>query len=265
MQLTWLCFKVTQALDQIIRLPSPRNILTLIIHHNDPDMEVAGLIIGIAGLFSTCLEAADRVQPYRSFGPDSHILGTRFQAAKIVLEQWGARVGFENGTLSQKHSPELDQPDIEIAVKEVLTIIKTILDASDGRAIETAKNDQSMAELQAILRRMEKEARAEIRKQVLLWIGHGRTGQHYHDSLQKKQNGTCGWIHEREVFKKWLSPEFANGLKALWINEPAGFGKTILCASVVEHLLNTLDTPVGYFFITSESRGRNDPVVAVRT
>lgn len=123
MQLTWLCFKDTQALGQIIRLLSPRNTLTLIIHHNDPDMEVTGLIIGIAGLFSACLEAADRVQSYRSFGADSHILGTRFQAAKIVLEQWGARAGFENDTLSQKHSPELDQPDIKIAVKDVLTII----------------------------------------------------------------------------------------------------------------------------------------------
>ena len=82
--------------------------------------------------------------------------------------------------------------------------------------------------------------------------------------MQKRQNGTCGWIQEREVFEKWLSPEFVNGLKVLWINGSAGFGKIILCASVVEYLLSTLDTPVGYFFITSESRGRDDPFFAVR-
>lgn len=37
-------------------------------------MEPVGLavgVLGLAGLFSTCLEAVDKVQSYRSFGVDS--------------------------------------------------------------------------------------------------------------------------------------------------------------------------------------------------
>lgn len=89
-------------------------------------MEPVGLVVGIAALFSTCLEAVEKVESYRSFGADSNTLGTRFQAAKVLLEQWGRSVGFEKGVLSEEHSPELDNFDTEVAVEDILRIIKTI-------------------------------------------------------------------------------------------------------------------------------------------
>ncbi|KAM5342882.1 hypothetical protein ACJ41O_013848 [Fusarium nematophilum] len=65
--------------------------------------------------------------------------------------------------------------------------------------------------------------------------------------------------------KNWLNQEFPAGAKLLWINGPAGFGKTILCAHVVEHLSSTLETPVAYFFFSSDLESREDPFVAVRS
>jgi Ni2+-binding GTPase involved in maturation of urease and hydrogenase len=66
------------------------------------------------------------------------------------------------------------------------------------------------------------------------------------------------------VFQHWLSTEFSAGPKLLWVNGPAGFGKSILCAHVVEHLSSTLDTPVAHFFFTSDNESREDPFLALR-
>jgi ankyrin repeat protein len=295
-------------------------------------MEAVGPVIGIAGLFSACLEAVEKVQSYRTFGADSSTLETRLQAAKVLLEQWGRSVGFENGSLSAQHSPKLDELDTEVAVKGVLEIIKTICDVANPHHAahgligpssgsrrqklkwafgdkqkqeeqvelleilvhqlrqlvpahdlgpETAKSHASIAEIQAMLTRIEKEARGilqavfQLNKRltdttkpmytnILSWIGHGRTDQRYKDSLQKKQPGTCDWIYGRPVFQSWLAPDFVNSFQALWINGPAGFGKTVLCASIVDHLATTLREPTAHFFLTAESQSRDDPFLAVR-
>ncbi|CEI70769.1 hypothetical protein FVEN_g749 [Fusarium venenatum] len=278
-------------------------------------MEAVGLAIGVAGLFSAVLEAAEKVQSYRSFGSDSSTLETRFQTTKVLLEQWGHSVGCNNGVLSTHHSTKLDNPDIEVAVEKILKITQEILQFGlqhrpshgviglhtagrrqklkwafgdkqkqqekvelfeklvgqllhlvpvDHIGPEAIQSHASIAEIQAILQRIETETRAETRKQVLSWIGHGRTDQRYHDSLQKKHAGTCDWIYSREVFQRWLSSDFFDGFKALWINGPAGFGKTVLSASIVNHLSVTFDTPTAHFFVTSESQSRDDPFLAVR-
>ncbi|KAH6963342.1 ankyrin-1 [Fusarium avenaceum] len=111
-------------------------------------MEVAGFaigVIGIAGIFNTCLDSLARFQSYRSSNAESHLLDTRFRAARARFEQWGV------------------------------------------------------------------------------------------------------------------------GLKLLWIHAPAGFGKTILCAHIIQHLSSVQATPVAHFFFTSDHESREGPFVALRS
>ncbi|RSL41816.1 hypothetical protein CEP51_016541, partial [Fusarium floridanum] len=70
---------------------------------------------------------------------------------------------------------------------------------------------------------------------------------------------------DRPAFRHWLAIEVSAGPKLLWVNGPAGFGKTILCAHVVEHLSSNLDTPVAHFFFTSDFESREDPYLALRS
>lgn len=51
----------------------------------------------------------------------------------------------------------------------------------------------------------------------------------------------------------------------LWINGPAGFGKTILCARLVQHLMDKAEDPVAYFFFSADSVSRDDTSIALRT
>ncbi|KAK2669720.1 hypothetical protein RAB80_015246 [Fusarium oxysporum f. sp. vasinfectum] len=98
-------------------------------------METAGLVIGVAGLaglFTSCVEALDKIQSYRTFGTDSHVLNTRFKAARARFERWGPGVGIEQGQLKHAHHPALDDKAVSDAVAELLHIIvEAICDAGN--------------------------------------------------------------------------------------------------------------------------------------
>ncbi|OAQ89061.1 ankyrin repeat domain-containing protein 52 [Purpureocillium lilacinum] len=120
-------------------------------------------------------------------------------------------------------------------------------------------------EVRRVLDRIDREMKAETRRELHSWLGQRPPNERYHDSLQQRVNNTCNWILERPAFRHWLATDACVGPKLLWINGAAGFGKTILCAHVVEHLMSKLDTPVAQFFFTSDSEGRDDPYLALRS
>ncbi|EGU84759.1 hypothetical protein FOPG_15779 [Fusarium oxysporum f. sp. conglutinans race 2 54008] len=87
-------------------------------------MEPIGLaigVVGLVGLFSSCLEPVDKVQAYLSFGT----------AIKVLLKKQGRRVGLEKTTLAEDHHPALDDRNIAAAVEDVLRIINTICESSN--------------------------------------------------------------------------------------------------------------------------------------
>ncbi|RYP23453.1 hypothetical protein DL767_008810 [Monosporascus sp. MG133] len=315
-------------------------------------MEPVGLavgILGLAGLFSSCLEAAEKVHSYRAFGSDSHTLNAQFKAEKLRFEQWGRAVGFDQGKLSADHHHALDDPDTSLAARDLLLIIQNICDTSDnfplakhglfltshgqqpsrsasseskrhkiawalrgkgerndqvklfGRLVQQlhnlvppdgAKDTRPVrgpnavgnyapvplqenssakgtwpADLRQILARLEGEIKAETRRELHAWLlGRYSPNELYDDLIQKRLDDTCDWILRRPLFLRWLSPDFPAGTaKLLWINGPAGFGKTILCARVTQHLSSTLVMPVAHFFFSSDFESRGDPFVAIRS
>ncbi|KAM0188491.1 hypothetical protein ACHAPI_010598 [Fusarium lateritium] len=312
-------------------------------------MDPAGLVIGVAGLaglFTSCLEALDKVQSYRTFGTDSHVLDTRFKAARARFERWGPGVGIEQGRLKHAHHPALDDKAVSDAVAELLHIVvEAICDASNvpprrarGIGKDSLQRDRPMPrnamhesktkkmswalwgkgkrteqveifeklvqqlhnlvppstgnspwparnpdaghtdtltrgadpghgwydEILRILERIKEEARAETQRQVRAWLSNCLPDERYHDSLQKKLPGTCDWILGRTVFIRWLAGGSPNP-NLLWVNGHAGFGKTILCAHLVDHLSSTLGAPVAHFFFSSDHASREDPFLALRS
>ncbi|WYZ39892.1 hypothetical protein EsH8_IV_000233 [Colletotrichum jinshuiense] len=314
-------------------------------------MEPAGFavgVVGLAGLFKTCLEAVNVLQSYRSARSDADVQHTLFNAVKTRFQQWGRGVGIENGRLLDDHHPGLDDEAIAASVRDLLHfIIKFICDdihassrhsilgasSSDDHSqsryslssepkrrklawafwgkgertekvnlfeklvqelhnlvppystqglqqmhkpdtavidnhidvLATSSSHGLSAELWQILTRIEGEIRAETRRDIHLWLDQRLPNERYQDSLQRRLAGTCDWILSQPAFIQWLSLESATNSKLLWINGPPGFGKTILCASIVEHLSTTLQTPVAYFFFSSDLESRNDPFSAMRS
>ncbi|KAJ5769021.1 hypothetical protein N7520_003580 [Penicillium odoratum] len=53
-------------------------------------------IIGLAGLFSTCLDVLEKVDSWKDFGSDSRSLSAQLKAHRLRLERWDKAVGLEN-------------------------------------------------------------------------------------------------------------------------------------------------------------------------
>ncbi|KAH6693771.1 ankyrin repeat-containing domain protein [Plectosphaerella plurivora] len=142
--------------------------------------------------------------------------------------------------------------------KELVQTLYNLVPPDDyeaGAPIVTAWS----AEFSQIVARLE----AQARRDVHAWLRHV-PGERYRDSLQRRLEGTCLWILQEEQFLQWKSHDLTSDSKILWIHGPAGFGKTILCANMVQHLTTELDTPTAHFFFSSEAGSRDDPFLAVR-
>ena len=107
---------------------------------------------------------------------------------------------------------------------------------------------------------------AEVRRDVFSWLGRDDPNDLYKDSLRRKLNGTCIWVLSCTQFSSWGSQTSVNGdVNLLWIHGPAGFGKTVLCASLIEHLEARLDETVAHFFLSTRYTSKDDPFAALRS
>jgi hypothetical protein len=98
-------------------------------------MEPVGLavgVLGLAGLFSSCLEAVDKIQDYKSFAEDSQTLNAQLKAERLRFELWGQQVGFDQGRLSANHHQQLNNPRICSAVKDLFLLIKRVCESDDA-------------------------------------------------------------------------------------------------------------------------------------
>ncbi|WDK23059.1 hypothetical protein CGRA01v4_14350 [Colletotrichum graminicola] len=264
-------------------------------------MEPVGLAVGaagLAGLFSSCLDAVERFDSYKNFGRDWRSLATQFDADKHRFEEWGRAVGFENGRLSDSHHPALDDAQKLAVVRKLLDSIQDFCsDAEDFLYQQYTQSDDGLAksglvssrqiqprhgapmasrwrkaawaltgktrqtghvqtfatlvqylydvvppnnasdalskrptqlqdsltafldDIRAFMNKVEEEMRAEIKRDLRVWLGCPSTNDLYDDSIHKRLDETCKWILERDEIRDRLSSS-ASTTKVLWINGP---------------------------------------------
>lgn len=98
-------------------------------------MEPIGLavgVIGLAGLFSACLDAVERFDSWKSFSDDSRALGSRWETQRLRMKRWGQAVGFGKGGPSPDHHEALEDPEIALRVREHLSIIENLCTNAGG-------------------------------------------------------------------------------------------------------------------------------------
>ncbi|KAJ5352213.1 hypothetical protein N7452_001187 [Penicillium brevicompactum] len=311
-------------------------------------MEPAGLavgILGLVGLFNTCLDILDKFDSWRDYGSESRSLTAQFKAHKIQLERWGLAVGLGKDGLSDQHDKLLDDPHTLLTVEELLSAIRDVCrydDDADSKSKPTfekhahsrgpmeskrqklswalrdkpkriaqvahfssivqtlhalvppkgvervdvsklerlANGDKSsghlnsallvpggcIAEFERVLHQIECEIQAETKRDLQKWLlGDHLPNDRYEQYAEGRIESTCDWILNRPWFQDWCSPSFSGGHpKVLWINGPAGFGKSVLCTKIIDHVSSISDAPVAHFFFSSDIE-REDPYVAIRS
>ncbi|KAK1773773.1 prion-inhibition and propagation-domain-containing protein [Copromyces sp. CBS 386.78] len=89
-------------------------------------MEPVGLalgVIGLAGIFKSCVELFGYFSTYRSYGHDYHLLDAKLHIEKAVLLQWADRMRLPH----EDYDRRLDNPTIREAVSQVLSSIIRLL------------------------------------------------------------------------------------------------------------------------------------------
>ncbi|KAJ5963696.1 uncharacterized protein N7479_003572 [Penicillium vulpinum] len=272
-------------------------------------------LIGLAGLFSTCLDAVGRFDSWKDYDSEFASLVAQFKAQKLRLIRWGLAVGLEDDEISYEHNALLDDPKIESTVKDVLFAIDAVCRDED-KAFLTSKLGKDEAPTKDQL--FHRQAPRESKRQKLGWVlrtkakriaqvdrfsklvetlhdlvpienpqgykGRKPTGDEYRRDLhewllgststndlyeifsQRKIEGTCEWVLGQPWFLDWTSPDFpTGGAKILWINGRAGFGKSVICARVIDYLSSNSKDPVAHFFFSSDFESRRDPFIAIRS
>ncbi|KAK6064532.1 hypothetical protein SCUP515_11720 [Seiridium cupressi] len=140
---------------EILRVSAVKRVAVSLCCHqaSSADSEAAELaigVLGIAGLFFSCIENFDIVVLAKSFGENFELLCTELALERARLRIWGESLGVvpdPSGRKLQSH-PALFRPDIEQEIRSSLTQLSTILGKTDviaGRYAlqqETNGNDE---------------------------------------------------------------------------------------------------------------------------
>ncbi|MCJ1397230.1 hypothetical protein MMC11_000422 [Xylographa trunciseda] len=87
-------------------------------------------LLGLAGLFSTCLQCLDLVQLGRAYARDYEIIQTKFEAQKVRFMIWGQVVGLTGSTA---YDERLDLPFIRPTIYKILNCIQLLF--ADGQRL----------------------------------------------------------------------------------------------------------------------------------
>ena len=107
---------------------------------------------------------------------------------------------------------------------------------------------------------------AVSRDQILDWLDARFTIEEYNRALSARLQGTCTWVINREAITSWELPDPESTVtKFLWIHGLPGFGKTVLCAMLIEYLRRETGPPVVYFFCSLEGSCKQEPQAILRS
>jgi ankyrin repeat protein len=140
---------------------------------------------------------------------------------------------------------------------------KQILDQLGNAGVQT---------ILQLLHDLNLRARLESQATVNDWLdvtkyndGYNVT-QYFDKQVSTRLEGTCEWILSHPAYRAWISDDRpVEGAKVLWIYGPAGYGKTVMCANLVEYLNAKESFPIAYFFASPHAQSGGDPSFIIRS
>ncbi|KAH8593172.1 hypothetical protein B0O99DRAFT_689076 [Bisporella sp. PMI_857] len=81
---------------------------------------------------------------------------------------------------------------------------------------------------------LERRRRTERRQQILEWLAPCNIAIPHHSAFEKREEGTGNWFLQGDQFHSWCATDGP----FLWLHGDVGCGKTVLCASIIEEVMN---------------------------
>ena len=99
-----------------------------------------------------------------------------------------------------------------------------------------------------VIDQLEASLSPEELAQVQVWLqptDYEAQSSEFHRHLSSQAPGNGLWICETSKYQQWQD---ASEHGTLWIKGVPGAGKSVIAASMIQHLQKTEDTPILYFF-----------------
>ena len=121
-----------------------------------------------------------------------------------------------------------------------IALTKAIKSETETVHKKTAETGEGVARLEL----------SDKQHKIRLWLSGVDPSLNYNRALRKRHKGTGNWLIEDDIFRDWKQDPGSDSI--IWLYGIPGCGKTILCSTVVEHVLHvcvtTSDIAVLYFF-----------------
>ncbi|KAL8304844.1 hypothetical protein RB597_004137 [Gaeumannomyces tritici] len=260
-------------------------------------MEVAGTVfgvLGVASLFSAVRDLVEKIDCLLDSDTTARSGAVQFKLDKHLLEIWSHEIGIQGDILLPDHHPSLDDPEIARVVfaalrniRDLCSNLERLLEAplrgeqeprplrrvlTDLSALPVTwvRNLSTFAKVDWAVRRQTRvkyHLEAQFRNVVKTWLEAPWSTMIYDRHLRKRLHNTCEWILEREFTIKWLSKDFRHDSpKVLWINGPAGYGKSVLCAKLIQRLSGGPDKHlVAHYFVSADSGSLDKPFTVIKS
>ena len=99
----------------------------------------------------------------------------------------------------------------------------------------------------------------------MAWLDPIQPNGRYEACRAHRTLSTCSWIFHKQTYQEWRSPQFpGDTAKLLWLHGPAGFGKSYLCAAIVESLEREGGLRINHYFCASTSVNQDNPSAILR-
>lgn len=138
----------------------------------------------------------------------------------------------------------------------------------ESMAKSTERHEETMSQLQELLDHLTKPKKViqEQRAQIRGWLAPMVTEDAQRELLGLRHGNSCDWFLTHEKFKNW-SQYHSTRSKILWVHAPAGFGKSVLCARLIDHMHGFSEDfgRVLYFYCSGEDEARRHPFAILKS
>jgi NACHT domain/Fungal N-terminal domain of STAND proteins len=128
---------------------------------------------------------------------------------------------------------------INDGVEQLSTAVENLSIKQDEHAELTTAMTGSIS---AIGDSMQNRENDDKRRRVINWLEGCDSSTNHHAARAKHEPGTGNWLVASEQYNSWLKKES----KFLWIHGIPGAGKTVLCSTVIKHIIVLCGTTPSY-------------------
>ena len=150
---------------------------------------------------------------------------------------------------------KFNKPEVDEALAQIERLKSLIIVALSTDLFELAKSVKNdVAEMTHDLEALRLEHDSEWPSKLSTWLDVPDPSSNYATALKKRQEGTGSWLLEDKRFLKWAS---APG-SSLWVHGIPGCGKTILSATMINHIQHQPSSGVAYFYFDFNDEDKRD-------